>query len=76
MEANKGLSDSYTGFGMPDRNPREEIEKQKAHREVGLLGEKSFWANARMARETLPHWGVYATLKRESRANSVENYAV
>jgi hypothetical protein len=36
------------------------LQKQKAH-QSGPSREKSFWANARMARETLPRFGVYET---------------
>lgn len=38
----------------------------------GPSREKSFWANARMARETLPQTGVYETCDAESRVKTLE----
>jgi len=40
----------------------------------GPSREKSFWANARMALETLPQLGVYETWFAESRAKTVETF--
>jgi len=40
------------------------LKNQKARLSTGLRGEKSFWANARMARETLLQSAVYESLPR------------
>jgi hypothetical protein len=50
------------------RNPRKKCpKKQKARLATGLRREKSFWANARMARETLLQSGVYERSANQSR---------
>jgi hypothetical protein len=45
----------------------ERPKKQKARLATGLRREKSFWANARMARETLLQSGVYERSANQSR---------
>jgi hypothetical protein len=49
-----------------ERTPK----KQKARLATGLRREKSFWANARMARETLLQSGVYERSANQSRAKT------